>query len=201
MGLLGEAGEALRGVLCAHIKHAEAALQRGDRHLVHLDVLAVELDVGYAVGHVRLVAHGVSSQVEQLYVPVVVARSDAAVLVAKGVSKCDRPAVPCELPLPRLQRQHRLLHARVPQPNASVPPARNDLRRSIPHVQPSASVYCIYYRRMCLLGVNRFVRVLQVVYDELAGVVSSGQEALLDGRGTESAALHSIRSLRLNKYI
>jgi hypothetical protein len=46
-----------RRMLRAHVKDAELGLERGDSHLVHLDVLAVELDVRHSVGHVSLVPH------------------------------------------------------------------------------------------------------------------------------------------------
>lgn len=45
MSLLRKARETWFRVLCAHVKHPELALKGGDGHLIHLDVLAVKLDI------------------------------------------------------------------------------------------------------------------------------------------------------------
>lgn len=62
-------------------------------HLVHLDVVPVELQPGHPILHICLPAHALRPEVEQLHVSVVIAGSQAAVLVGAGVSECNRPAV------------------------------------------------------------------------------------------------------------
>lgn len=66
-------------------------------HLVHLDVVTVEVEAGNPVLHVRLPPHRLRPQVEQLHVPVVVASGQAAVFVRVGVAERNGPAISCRL--------------------------------------------------------------------------------------------------------
>lgn len=65
--------------------------------LVHLDVVAVEVQTGNPVLNVCLPPHSLSPEVEKLDVAVIVARGQAAVFVRVSVSKCNGPTVPCGL--------------------------------------------------------------------------------------------------------
>lgn len=62
-------------------------------HLVHIDVVPVELQPGHPILHICLPAHALRPQVKQLHVSVVVAGSQAAVLIGAGVSEGNRPTV------------------------------------------------------------------------------------------------------------
>lgn len=62
--------------------------------LVHLDVVAVEVEARDPVLDVRLPPHGLRPEVEELDVPVVVAGGQASVLVRVGVAEGDGPAIP-----------------------------------------------------------------------------------------------------------
>ena len=74
-------------------------------HLVHLDVVPVELQPGHPILHICLPAHALRPEVEQLHVSIVIASSQAAVFVGAGVSECNRPAVSGGLLPPKLLEQ------------------------------------------------------------------------------------------------
>lgn len=74
-------------------------------HLVHLDVVSVELQPGHPILDICLPAHALRPEVEQLHVSVVVAGSQAAILVGAGVSEGNRPAVSGGLLQARLLEQ------------------------------------------------------------------------------------------------
>lgn len=62
-------------------------------YLIHLDVVAVEVEAGNPVLHVRLPPHGLRPQVEELNVTVVVAGRQAAVFVCVSVAERNGPAI------------------------------------------------------------------------------------------------------------
>lgn len=53
--LLRERSESVFGVLRTHVVNQKARLQRGGDQLVHLNVLAVELEIHHAVANVHLI--------------------------------------------------------------------------------------------------------------------------------------------------
>ena len=112
-------------MLRAHVENAELGLESSDAHLVHLDVFAIELNVRHAVADVRLVAHRTGAEIEEFHVSVVVARCDASLLVVEGVPECHRPAVPDRLSFTRLQGEHGIFHARIPQAYTAIASTRD----------------------------------------------------------------------------
>mmetsp|Transcript_31004 Transcript_31004/g.73934 ORF Transcript_31004/g.73934 Transcript_31004/m.73934 type:complete len:288 (-) Transcript_31004:159-1022(-) len=128
MGDLRREGKPVHRVLRTHVVAAELALQGRDDDLVHLDVAAVELERGDAVLAVCLPPDRVRPQIEQFDVSVVESGEDRP-FIAVGIAECDRPAITRPRRRVRNEADHRGAHPRVPDLDAPVLAARNDLRR------------------------------------------------------------------------
>ena len=104
MRSLRQPREAGHRVLSPQVVAAELRLERGDAHLVHLDIWPVEFHAGDPIAHVGLPPQRVGAQVEELDIPVVIASADTALGVIVGIAEGDGPAVAGGLALLRLTK-------------------------------------------------------------------------------------------------
>lgn len=118
--------ESMFGVVGAHVKNVELSFESADSELVHLTVLAVELEVANTVLEVGVPDEHVLLQVEDLQVPVVLSAGQRAVFLRLAVAQRNCPCVGDVLALCGFQFDDWVLLADVEQFDTAVTTGSGD---------------------------------------------------------------------------
>jgi len=188
---LCEPSVTLLRMVSLHVEHVEFRLESGDYEFVHVDIRPVKLDSANSVRHVCVPSQTISSEVEQLYITVVISCHQTSLFLVECITESHCPAVRLDsLTFTRFQTYYRRFLSWVPDAYAAVRASCNKFRRTILCPFTPDSVNLVTHGRVCLdlvLGDSSF----DIVDDQFAFIVNCGTVTDAHRRGLKSAAFYS----------